>query len=327
MEAGDSLVTIRVMSWLAFAYTQAGQLHLAQQECLEVLALVEQSGARTIMSGYLHHFLFQVSYAWNRLEETADWLHCLLRIAHDWQESDLLARGEILSARLALARGDLETAQQALQQLEALIEQEGFANHAPGMITLRVQWWLSQGNLAEAEAWVAQTTLSPDAWDPLRKRAVLMLVRVALAQQQYTQAVKTLERWSRYLDRPEDIDTAIEFLVLSVVALHQSGKREQATRFAARLFAMTEPESYVRVYLDAGEPMKQVLKTFLEAPQDDEPHTRLFPFPDPTLRDCWQSSSRRNGGPLREEMHHLPPRKRPCHNHRRAPFNERSSSH
>ncbi len=273
VEAGDSLVTIRVMSWLAFAYTQAGQLHVAQQECLEALALVEQSGARTIMSGYLYHFLFQVSYAWNRLEETSDWLHRLLRIAHGWQESDLLARGEILSARLALTIGDLETAQQALQQLEALIEKEGFANHAPGMITLRVQWWLAQGNLVEASKWAARTTLSPDAWDPLRKGEVLMLVRVALAQQRYSQAVETLERWSLHLDRPGDIDAAIEFLVLYVVALHHSGKREQATRFAARLFAMTEPEGYIRVYLDAGEPMKQVLKTLLEAPQDDEPYT------------------------------------------------------
>ena len=273
-EAGDYLVMIRVMAWLAFAYTQAAQWHQVQQECLEALALVEQSGARTIMAGYLYHFLFQVSYAWNRLEEAFDWLERLQRIAHDWQESDLLARGEILSARLSLARGDLESSQQALQQLEALIEQEGFANHAPWLTTLRVQWWLAQGNLAEAEAWAAQTTLSPDAWDPLRKGEVLMLVRVALAQQKSAQAVQTLERWSRYLDRPEDIDTAIEFLVLSMVALHQSGKREQAALAAARLFAMTEPEGYVRVYLDAGEPMKQVLKTLLEAPQDDEPHTR-----------------------------------------------------
>jgi LuxR family transcriptional regulator, maltose regulon positive regulatory protein len=33
---------------------------------------------------------------------------------------------------------------------------------------------------------------------------------------------------------------------------------------------MTEPEGYIRVYLDAGDPMKQVLKMLLEAPQDDE---------------------------------------------------------
>ena len=52
---------------------------------------------------------------------------------------ELLIRGEICSARLALARRDLETAQQALQQLETLFEQEGFAYLAPWVSMLRVQ--------------------------------------------------------------------------------------------------------------------------------------------------------------------------------------------
>lgn len=268
--AGDSLIVIRVMAWLAFAYIQAAQLHLAQQECLETLALIEQCGARTIMAGYVYHFLFQISYAWNRLEEAADWLHRLQRLAQDWQLMDLLVRGELLSARLELARGNLSTAGLSLQQIEALIEQEGLANHAPGMVALRVQWWLAQGNLAEAAKWAAQTTLSPQVWNPLRKSEVLTLVRVYLAQQKSAQAIETLERFSQHLDRPGDIDTALEFLALSVVALRQGGKREQATRVAARLLALTEPEDSIRVYLDAGKPMQEVLKAFLASQEDHD---------------------------------------------------------
>src|SRR6266487_2858649 len=39
-EAGDPQATFRVMTWLARAYINAGQLHLAHQECLEALALL-----------------------------------------------------------------------------------------------------------------------------------------------------------------------------------------------------------------------------------------------------------------------------------------------
>ncbi len=145
------------------------------------------------------------------------------------------------------------------------------ANHTPAMVALRVQLWLAQGNLAEAVKWATQTTLSPQAWNPLRKREVLMLVRVSLAQQRSAQAIEALERFREYLDRPGDIDTALEFLALSVVALHQGGKREQAIRFAARLLALSEPEDNLRVYLDAGLPMKHALFTLLKAPQDTEP--------------------------------------------------------
>lgn len=263
--SGDPLVTIRVMTWLAFAYVQAAQLRLAQQECLETLALIEQSGARTIMAGYAYHFLFQVSYAWNRMEEAAEWLRRLQQIAQDWQLMDLLVREKLLAARLELAKGDLSSAELSLQQLKSLIEQEGLVNHTPAMSALRVRWWLAEANRAEAARWAAQTSLAPEAWNPLRKGEALMLVRVCLAEQKYAQAVETLERFSEHLESPGDIETTLEFLALSVVALHQAGRREQAMGVAARLLALTEPEGTVRVYLDAGPPMKQALLTFLKA--------------------------------------------------------------
>jgi LuxR family transcriptional regulator, maltose regulon positive regulatory protein len=270
-EAGDFLATIRVISWLALSYTQSAQLHQTKRECLEGLSLAEHIGGHTFQAGYLYYQLFEVSFAWNRLEEASDWLKRLQRIAQDWQQVELLVRGEICSGRLALARRDLSTAQQALQRLEALLEQEGFAYHAPWVSMLRVQWWLAQGNLAEASEWAAQAMYSLDTWDPLRKREMVLLVRVSLAQQHAAQAIEMLEGWSHYLDQSGDSETAIQFLALQVVALQQAGKREQAAAVAARLLQLSEPEGYIRVYLDAGAPMKQVLKALLAALQDGKP--------------------------------------------------------
>jgi LuxR family maltose regulon positive regulatory protein len=267
-EAGDFLATIRVMSWLALTYIQSAQLHQAKRECLEGLSLAEHIGGRTFQAGYLHYILFEVSFAWNRLEEASEWLKRLQRIAQDWQQVELLVRGEICSGRLALARGDLETAQQVMQQLEALLEQEGFAYHAPWVSMLRVQWWLAWGKLEEASEWATQAIYSLDTWDPLRKMEMLMLVRVSLAQQNSAQAIEMLKRWSQHLEQTGDSETAIQFLALQIVALHQAGKREQAAVVAARLLTLTEPEGYIRVYLDAGAPMKQVLKALLAALQD-----------------------------------------------------------
>ena len=271
MQAGDHLATIRVMRWLARAYEQAGQLHQVHREALSALALVEQIGGYTSMAGYLHYYLFNVSYSWNRLEEASDSLRRLIHIGQDWQQVDLLILGEVCSARLALARGDLSTAQEVLQKLEALVEQEGFAEHAPWVVHTRVRLWLASRNLAQASEWATQTTLSPEAWDPLRKWEVLLLVRVFLAQQQYTQALQHLDRYREHLDRPADSEPTIEWMALHVVALHLAGKNEQAARGAARLLRLSEPEGCIRVYLEAGEPMKQVLKTWLSAPLQDDP--------------------------------------------------------
>src|SRR5258707_3896794 len=55
----------------------------------------------------------------------------------------------------------------------------------------------------------------------------------------------------------------ITFLAQSLVALHQVGKSEQARMIAVRLLALTEPEGYLRVYLDEGEPMREALLALL----------------------------------------------------------------
>jgi len=55
-----------------------------------------------------------------------------------------------------------------------------------------------------------------------------------------------------------------------VVALYHTGRAAQVRTVAVRLLAMTELEDYIRVYLDAGSPMKQVLKMLLEAPPESD---------------------------------------------------------
>ena len=62
-------------------------------------------------------------------------------------------------------------------------------------------------------------------------------------------------------------------MALYVVALFQAGKAEQARMIAARLLAMSEPEDYIRVYLDTGSPMKQALKMLLQTTLDGDTAT------------------------------------------------------
>jgi LuxR family maltose regulon positive regulatory protein len=264
-EAEDPLATFRVITWLTRASIEAGQLHLAHREAQSALALLEQIEGGTPVAGYLLASLFDISYAWNRLEEAADWLQRLQRFAQDWQQVELLAMGERAVARLALAQGDLNTAQEALRKAEALLAQEEFANNARWVGETRVQVWLASGNLAGASTWAAQTTLSPQNWDPLCKWEVLLLVRVLLAQQQYARAAEMLERFREHLDQLADIEKTLEWMALSVVALHHAGKSAQAMPLAARLLAQTEPEGYLRLYLDRGEPMRQALSALLKA--------------------------------------------------------------
>jgi LuxR family maltose regulon positive regulatory protein len=89
------------------------------------------------------------------------------------------------------------------------------------------------------------------------------VIRVYFAQRRWTEAVELLDGFRAYLDRPANIDTTITYLSQSLVALHQTGQSEQARGIAERLLTLTEPEGYLRAYLDEGEPMRQTLLALL----------------------------------------------------------------
>ncbi len=269
--------TARVMHWLAYVYVRAGWLHQGEQECLEALALVQQIGKPHSITGYIHYQLARIYYMWNRLEEAQHSLQQTLRTGHDWQMGEVLIAGHDFLARLMLAMGDLEAAGQALQKAEALVQQEQNALFISWVTATRIHYWLATGDQAQAEDWAAQMEFPQERLDPNQKGTFLMYVRVSLAHHRYRQALEALERFSTQFDQSTDSEYLIDFLALHFLALHHVGKRKHAARVAARVLALTEPESHIRTYLDLGTPMKQALKALLEAPPDGMPDAIVFP--------------------------------------------------
>src|SRR5258708_33822508 len=90
-------------------------------------------------------------------------------------------------------------------------------------------------------------------------------MRVYFAELRWTEALSLLDRFSGGLDRPANIRITLMYLAQYLVALHHAGQNEQAHEVAARLFALTEPEGYLRVYLDEGEPMRDRKSTRLNS--------------------------------------------------------------
>jgi len=261
--SGSHFANVRVRQWLALAAVEAGQLRLAYQENLAALELIEQMAGYAVLKGYFESVQVEVLYQWNRLEEARGRLQTFIQDAATWQQSDLLLSGSIELMEVELASGDLSAVQQVLQGFEQLEEYKGFADHWRHLPAMRAQWWLAQRQVKAASDWAAGVVFPQGAWERSLYHAFPVVIRVYFAQQRWTEALELLERWSGHLDRPANIRITITYLAQSLVALHQVGKREQAREIAARLFALTEPEGYLRVYLDEGEPMCQALEALL----------------------------------------------------------------
>jgi LuxR family maltose regulon positive regulatory protein len=171
-----------------------------------------------------------------------------------------------------LARGDLSAVGQALQDFEQLEAYQGYAHHWRYLPVIRARWWLAQGQMKEASDWATGFIFPEEAWEGPLYSAFSVVIRVYFAQRRWAAALELLDRFRGHLDRPGNIAVTITYLAQLLVALHHTDQSEQVRGVAARLFALTEPEGHLRVYLDEGEPMRQALQALLT------PHSQQHEF-------------------------------------------------
>jgi LuxR family maltose regulon positive regulatory protein len=115
----------------------------------------------------------------------------------------------------------------------------------------------------KAAVWAEHTTYRQEVLEYSREIAYLALVRVYLAQQQYTLALQWLTALLSSAEQVSRVGSVIAILALQVAALQASGATQEALRVLLRLLTLTEPEGYLRVFLDAGGPMQQALQALL----------------------------------------------------------------
>jgi len=167
--------------------------------------------------------------------------------------------------------------------------------HLSWVAATRVSYWLATGDITSARTWSQQVNLSVATWTPLRNTELLMLVRVYLAQGQYSRALALLKDFQTKFDKPGATDTTIFFLALHVVALHGDGQLEAARSVLRRLLALASPGEFIRVFVDAGKPMRAMLQNLQDTPDvptafvnkllaafpQEAPHSRALPLIEP----------------------------------------------
>jgi LuxR family transcriptional regulator, maltose regulon positive regulatory protein len=268
-QEASRFASIRVREWLALSAVRAGQLRLAYEESQEALTQIEHLQGFALLKGYVEIALAQVWYQWNRLEEARELLRTVVHHAAAWQQLELLAWGYAELIQVELARRDRRAAELALQEVEELVQRERFGIYPGWLPAMQAQCWLAQGQLEAASKWAASVVFPEGPWEG-RLYDASVVMRVYFAKHRWQEAASLLDSFRGHLDRPANMAVTITYLSQSLVALHHAGQRERARAMAARLFALTEPEGYLRVYLDEGEPMRQALLALL-APHSHKP--------------------------------------------------------
>jgi LuxR family transcriptional regulator, maltose regulon positive regulatory protein len=255
----------QILWGLIVALIALGRLAEAHDHCDALRQLVAGLGDPLPLAAYPDVFQAQLAYARNQLEVARHEARIAIEKTTPLQYMDILMMAYEALIHVSIAQSDLWGAEQALGEMERVNRYAGIPLFRPWVESLQVQLWLAQGNLTRAVEWAESTPYRRAGLVYSHEIASLALVHVYLADGRYPQALQLLEELQNSAELVARVGSLVAVLALRVAALQASGRARESLSVLDRLLAEASPERYLRVFLDAGEPMHRALQTWLKA--------------------------------------------------------------
>ena len=271
-QTGNYTIAVMAMSSLAQLQRRLGRLQDAEvlyRRALE-LATDEEGNQLPIASEPLMG-LGEIWREWNDLSLATQYLEQGIDSAQRWAETSALD-GYMSLVRVKQSQGDVEGAGNVLLLAQQMAEQFDGTDLDDLMVDLlRLRLSIAQGDIASAEHWTGHRPqykyLHPEEGESgfgfvrshMDKYERLLLARLRIAQQRPSEAVSLLEPLLALTQSLRRVDLLIEVEVLRALALQQLDDEDQALAALEHALGLAQPGGYVRIFVDEGPPMAQLL--------------------------------------------------------------------
>lgn len=260
LTSGHTEAYLNTCHHLAQIRVLQGRLHEAGKIAEQAVLTVEARGT-PVYGGTEHADLADLHREWNHLDLALAEIRRGLELAEAGDHIFFLLDVYLVRVRLARAQNDWETAWTFLHKAERV------ARRCPSATTLEhLRAWeawlhLAQGNLAEAGRWAANVEMAENGEmiPPQREFDLFTLARVWLAQGKSAQATALLETIRVAAQNAGRYGSALEARILQARCDQQEGKANRAVEKLVTALENAEPEGYVRLFLDEGPLMAQIL--------------------------------------------------------------------
>jgi len=174
----------------------------------------------------------------------------------------------VAMGRIADAEGNPQEAITLLDTAEQLYRPGFFPDLRP-IAAMKARVWITRGNLSQADDWARERGVSAtDDAAYLSEFDHLTLVRLLIAQHRahpdpgaIDQAVGLLDRLHEAAETSGRAGSLVEIRVLQALARDAQGHRPQALQSLGQAWSLApEPDGYVRLFLDEGASMVELLR-------------------------------------------------------------------
>ena len=251
-----------------------GQLHAAAASCRQLLALPIVQQGRVPAVGYTHTGLAEIFYEWNELKTAAEHAELGVTLGETASIMDLVHSAALTCAKVKAALGAYEEAFAMLQRAHETAPQVGGAHLARRAQAYEALIRLHFGEIEAAERWNRSRDRT-STLDPLiTELEELVEVRLRLVARQPDAALEILQRLLPLAEAAKRQSSVIGILMLQARALAARNQIEAAIYTLQRALEVAEPENYIRVFVDEGPSMAELLR----AVGRDPSATHLRPY-------------------------------------------------
>lgn len=262
---GAILNTVAGYCILARLHANQGQLIRSYELYQQAMQWIKETGGQHLGASSLIEIGFaDVLCERNDLEAAMNHSKKGLTLLPLWGKADDLALAYVTMTRIQLAQSNMQGATEAMEKAREIIETIGVFPEAPRAVEhALVKLWLAQGDMQAANRWAASLQErfgSNDHFGFGDETTHIALARVLIAQNRNNEAFGLLSQLEESARSAERMGRVIEILLLEALAMQEMRDFEHAYLTLTRCLALAEPGGYMRIFLDEGEPIQNLLE-------------------------------------------------------------------
>jgi LuxR family maltose regulon positive regulatory protein len=253
---------------LANNYLVRGHLHAGAEAVQQALEYAEERGVlQTTSTALLFTILADILCEWNQLTDSLNHIERGIELSERSNNLLSVAWSYRTLTKILFSSGDLVGAQKAIRRLESLARKTDLPSYIiSSLVTWKVRIEIAKSRIDKSRLGIAERLLQEYeikiddeiSYDNFLR--YFSLARLRIAQKKYDEAEKTLDWLLITAESWGYANGLIELLVLKSLVLFSQDKETQALTVLGDALAKAEPEGYVRIFVDEGEPMAKLLQ-------------------------------------------------------------------
>lgn len=272
--ADDHFLTVTARYHEGRIQMAQGQLSMAANTYQQLLREAGQRERPLPVIGLAHVGYAEILYQWNDLPAAAQQVASGLAVSPSGTltYTDGPLHRFVTLARIRQASGDPAGALAAVQWALDTAQQTGIALDLGRAAALQALIHIRLGQIGLAARWAeryAHALTDVDHVTYVHEFEALVFVRVLLAQARAREALALLTSWLPAAEAALRWGSVIEMRMLQAQALQVDGQAAAAQAALQQALARAESAGYVRLFVDEGEPLRQLLDDLRLALDDD----------------------------------------------------------